>query len=95
MTRRLPAFDIDDLLKFYIQGAELKDTYQSRQVHKYLTWMLKEHEVLDGRWWLTDFGRSVLIIMHDRLRNCPDQGKELGVSALDAVMLTPYNRRKT
>ena len=89
MSRRFPAFRIDRLLKSNIRGAELNDTYQARLIHKYLLWMLSEQELPGGQWWLTEYGKTILADMHDKLSQCPEGGDELVTRVLDAVMLTP------
>ena len=89
MSQRLPAFKLDHVLKSYIRGAELNDTYQARQAHKYLQWMVTEQEVPAGQWWLTEYGKSVLSDMLDKLSRSPEHGNELVACVLDAVMLTP------
>lgn len=101
MSKQLPEALLDLALKWNVQGAERKDTHKARHAHTILQRMLTEAEIhnpfwdLEGRYWLTNYAKSVLAKMHDEFSKAPEQGKELVDSVLKTLLLTPTrgNRR--
>lgn len=86
-TRRMDETTLDTRLDSCLHAADLGDPIRARQVHELLDRMLSERETAEGRYWLTDHGRSVLADMHRQLSRCQGEGAPLKDEVLGAVHL--------
>lgn len=89
ITRRIAETTLDSSLDAFLHGAREGDSYQARQLHELLDFMLTERETPEGRFWLTDHGKMLLAEMHRQLSHCEGSGRHFRDTVLDAVQLKP------
>jgi hypothetical protein len=91
----VPEERIDLYLQWAINAAGQHDDYEGRRLHEFLALALSEKEGREGRWWLTEFAKKILIEMHEELSRDVGGGDKLIEHVLATTLLkrAPGNKR--